>query len=596
MSTPPSPTFEPLASGDLVDVFYRLSQDDGGYFPVAFAAAGSMRPRFGRTDGWIAAVVEEDWAPAPAGSNNPPVRLRHTHPYWSNRDGERLNPADPTDMVVRMHRRDVRRHTESRAVALSVLAVRWGGEPTLFNEEQWGRASASVSDTYISAFVDGTLYECLGPDYEVLSAYVQTTNDLMRLQPSTVLAQMHGRHRCACYFLWPTATQDGCSYQSGMVHFEGHHSCMRAMESAGIPTRFPHSVQLYQTLLAKDWQATLCLYARLRVPPTIMVCRAQVVRDSRRAAAAALDALRAVRDMRYAAKPEPADMAGDPVSGTRRGVVKLGHSWEATHVTVFRGEEQLASALERLSNVPGGDASCMLVQDFVPSEFEARAFVINGVVAHIIYSNFGRIDPDGFPVDFLTRDRAQAVAEWMGGDERAMVHAETRIGRLVDAWMVWLRCRNCEMPPALRIDCLVRRSGVGRAEVHTLELTEMGFSMLAWEDGPRLVFGALLASCFEDVATTEAERNQLTRFATMHKLESLRIKRGSRSKRRRQKGGGGGGGGGGGDGAGGVGASGYAADSSSAGGGSRSHAGGKSPRCSDSSSNDGSMRSSADGE
>ena len=73
------------------------------------------------------------------------------------------------------------------------------------------------------------------------------------------------------------------------------------------------------------------------------------------------------------------------------------------------------------------------------------------------------------------------------------MHAERRIGRLVDAWLVWLRCRNCDMPPALRIDCLVRRSGVGRAEVHTLELTELGFSMLAWTDGPRLVFGALMA-------------------------------------------------------------------------------------------------------
>ena len=50
-----------------------------------------------------------------------------------------------------------------------MLVVRWGGEPTAFNEEQWGKASASVSDTYISAFVDGALYEALGADYEVRS-------------------------------------------------------------------------------------------------------------------------------------------------------------------------------------------------------------------------------------------------------------------------------------------------------------------------------------------------------------------------------------------------------------------------------------------
>ena len=34
-------------------------------------------------------------------------------------------------------------------------------------------------------------------------------------------------------------------------------------------------------------------------------------------------------------------------------------------------------------------------QDFVPSEFEARVYVVRGVIAHIIYSNFGRVDPDG---------------------------------------------------------------------------------------------------------------------------------------------------------------------------------------------------------
>ena len=50
-----------------------------------------------------------------------------------------------------------------------MFIVRWGGEPTAFNEEQWGKASASVSDTYISAFVDGALYEALGTDYEVRS-------------------------------------------------------------------------------------------------------------------------------------------------------------------------------------------------------------------------------------------------------------------------------------------------------------------------------------------------------------------------------------------------------------------------------------------
>ena len=48
--------------------------------------------------------------------------------------------------------------------------------------------------------------------------------------------------------------------------------------------------------------------------------------------------------------------------------------------------------------------------------------------------------------------------------------------------------------------------------MHTLELTELGFSMLGWDDGPRLVFGALLESCFEDVGPSEAEAERLRLF------------------------------------------------------------------------------------
>lgn len=35
--------------------------------------------------------------------------------------------------------------------------------------------------------------------------------------------------------------------------------------------------------------------------------------------------------------------------------------------------------------------------------------------------------------------------------------------------------------------------------MHTLELTELGFSMLSWADGPRAVFSAVLASMFDDI-------------------------------------------------------------------------------------------------
>eukprot|EP00965_Chrysotila_dentata_P025581 850035-Pleurochrysis_carterae.AAC.9 len=64
-------------------------------------------------------------------------------------------------MVVNVPRRDIRAASDNQEVALSLLVVRWGGEPTRFNEEQWGAASASVTDTYISAVVDKTICSTL---------------------------------------------------------------------------------------------------------------------------------------------------------------------------------------------------------------------------------------------------------------------------------------------------------------------------------------------------------------------------------------------------------------------------------------------------
>jgi hypothetical protein len=41
------------------------------------------------------------------------------------------------------------------------------------------------------------------------------------------------------------------------------------------------------------------------------------------------------------------------------------------------------------------------------------------------------------------------------------------------------------------MDMLIKRTAPGTAEVFTLEITELGFSMLAWPAGPPTVFGAL---------------------------------------------------------------------------------------------------------
>ena len=103
----------------------------------------------------------------------------------------------------------------------------------------------------------------------------------------------------------------------------------------------------------------------------------------------------------------------------------------------------------------------------------------------------------GKPSDFEQRGRAEAIEMWMDGDEAAMEAAEETARTLVARWGRWMRSVSSEAAPAVRMDFLVAHSGAGRADVHSLELTELGFCMLGWKEGPRAVMSALLESCLE---------------------------------------------------------------------------------------------------
>lgn len=143
-----------------------------------------------------------------------------------------------------------------------------------------------------------------------------------------------------------------------------------------------------------------------------------------------------------------------------------------------------------------------------------RLYLVRGEVKHTVYSDF---DVDnwyasqrdgGFtkgPESFSMCGRAEAIAQWLDADEECMVHAEEQARALVSTWLLWLRAIATEVPPTIRIDLLLTRAGPGRAELHTLELTEAGFSLLGWRGGPPAVMGALLDACFQDVGPTAAE-------------------------------------------------------------------------------------------
>lgn len=260
-----------------------------------------------------------------------------------------------------------------------------------------------------------------------------------------------------------------------------------------------------------------------------MVNRSAIVADARHAAGGALATLDRIRASPHARGCSDVGASNSvhkraAVPGVRVGVAKLGHAWEAKHVRVFAGVAELATALCELTDGVGCEARSVLVQDYVPNDFELRAYVVRGVICHTVYSTFGGFSDEGYALDFALKTRSQAISDWLQGDEGAMARAERRVSKLVSRWLEWLGCAaaTAGVLPCIRMDFLVRRSAPGRAQVHTLELTELGFSLLGWLDGPREVLGALLESCFDDTGPTASEAQLL--LAHRERLAAMPMK------------------------------------------------------------------------
>ena len=214
----------------------------------------------------------------------------------------------------------------------------------------------------MQTFIDATVYKRLGPDYEVFTVFVASGQEMSRIQPSAICQTMTGRHRAGLYFLWPVMAQDGAIDESGMVDQGAYFEAVKAFEAVGVCTRFPHPSQLYRTLLSKEWQPTLCLVPSLHIPPAVMVNRASVMASPQRAARLVCSALAEIRSAKYnKKKPEP-EALRLAESEARRGVAKMGFAWEAAHVRVFRGEEQMATALYELAAQAGVTSAQVIVQ------------------------------------------------------------------------------------------------------------------------------------------------------------------------------------------------------------------------------------------
>merc|ERR1711924_177980 len=129
-----------------------------------------------------------------------------------------------------------------------------------------------------------------------------------------------------------------------------------------------------------------------------------------------------------------------------------------------------------------------------------RIYTVEGKVEASIFTKFCTIKPNREFGDFqqcFTKE--QAAKQWMGGDSAACDDGERQCLELTNHWLAWLRTQACELPPPIRFDFFVGRvtDQPGKATVWTLEICELGFSMLAHRELPQKVFDAILRSCLD---------------------------------------------------------------------------------------------------
>lgn len=249
-----------LKVGERVDVFHRYAQDPNGYFMVKHSTSGILHPSVGKTDGWTTAIVNEAWDIQCFDPNKPQtwVEIRWSHPSWYNRRGHKLDVSKPGMVTQRVLPEQIRQKGDPEKLhqqqpRLTLFHVRWGGEqpvnPVTEGAGGWGQIGATPSDNYINSW-ENNVFQTIGPTYEIFSAFIQSSEELVKISPPTLRHFLTGRHLSALYFSWPIVFQDGHEIPA-YVHSAKLLELMVCMEATGIPTCFPHPSHLYK-LFAPD--------------------------------------------------------------------------------------------------------------------------------------------------------------------------------------------------------------------------------------------------------------------------------------------------------------------------------------------------------
>jgi len=512
MATPPV-----YNKGDEVYVFYRMGKrcsPQRKYLAVLDQRHGAYRPRIGMSDGWVPARVV-----AVEGEG---VKVEYRWKYFFTQRG---HMADPESGWTEWYPiRDVRKQAGTGLAPaglepqLTLITFRWGGINEVIAPGQWGETGSSVSDIFIDSFVDSAVVPRLGNNFEVWTVYVEDHSDMVKMASTAhlIFGPNHPARRAphvgAMYHLYPTSFEENCipSKETGqdggaaLVDQKSFFTMQKAMERAGIPTRFPHPSGLYELLASKRWTYMMSTTPHLRVPPTIAVPRMLVEQSCAEAAKMALASLNAVKQQQAKLRNEPA-----PKESITKGVAKLGFSWEALDVKFWENESGLDSALHNLTQTieisdeltgQPHDLESIIVQEYCKHDLEVRLYYVEGKLEATIYTKFCKIKDNLEFGDFHEAFvQSEAAKNWMGGDYAALEHGEKQCREIAEHWLVWVQGLICEMPPAIRFDFFCGRSDkAGEATVWTLEICELGFSMLGEKELPYKVFAAMCRSCLRE--------------------------------------------------------------------------------------------------
>jgi len=509
-----------LKPGTDVHVFYRMSKrctPQRKYFAVLDPRQGSYRPRTGLSDGWVPAKV--------ISTKSDSVEVEYTWPHFATcrghfaeRDSGWTDWYSPKEVRLSPAGQVGKLNPAGLDIKLALLTFRWGGYNQVIAPEQWGDTGSSVSDVFIDSFIDRAIQPTLGNDFEVWTVYVEDKTDMEKLASSAhlIFGPTHPSRRAeyvgGMYHLYPTSFEEGCipSQETGsdggaaLVDQKSFFKLQQAVERTGIPTRFPHPSGFYELLASKRWTYMMSLTPHLRVPPTISVPRMLCEKSIKEAASNAIASLTRVKKQQALLRGEP-----EPKEPVSKGVAKLGFSWEALDVKFWDGQggsKGLETALfnltqnieisQELTGQPH-DLEAIIVQEYCKHDLEIRLYVVDGIVQATIYTKFCKIKDNLEFGDFHELfEQEKAASAWCGGDLGALQDGERQCRAIVEHWMVWVQAQLCEVPPAIRFDFFMGRGEKpGSAVVWTLEICELGFSMLGEKELPNKVFKAMLGKC-----------------------------------------------------------------------------------------------------